>query len=175
MPEHFAAIGMGSNLNHPLANMNRAVSLLQALPHCRQWRFSSLYESEAVDCPEPLTFLNAVAICQTDLEPLPLLDHLLNIEDQFGRERPYVNAPRPLDLDLLLFADQLCNQPRLILPHPRMPMRLFVLEPLAELCPERVHPGNGQSISALLKHCRSGPHGVHGVTRCSQPWPDALF
>ena len=97
-------------------------------------------------------FVNAVAEIETELTPDELLKDLLEIEARFGRARSFPNAPRTLDLDLLLYADQVITQPGLIIPHPRMHERAFVLAPLSEIAPDTVVPGKG-TVSALLAAC----------------------
>ena len=109
---------------------------------------SSLYRSAPVDASGP-DFFNAVLALHTHLAPLALLDALQAIEQRFGRERPYPNAPRTLDLDLLLIGDLVLHTPRLTLPHPRLHLRAFVLQPLLELAPDLCAPGLGPLAAHL--------------------------
>jgi 2-amino-4-hydroxy-6-hydroxymethyldihydropteridine diphosphokinase len=109
---------------------------------------SSVYRSAPVDAAGP-DFFNAVAALHTSLEPLPLLDALQATEQQFGRQRPYPNAPRTLDLDLLLLGDLQLQTPRLTLPHPRLHQRAFVLQPLLEIAPGLAVPGQGPLAAHL--------------------------
>jgi 2-amino-4-hydroxy-6-hydroxymethyldihydropteridine diphosphokinase len=109
---------------------------------------SSLYRTAPVDAGGP-DYVNAVASIDTTLEPHALLHALQDIEDRFGRERPYRNAPRTLDLDLLLYGDMQFSDPVLTVPHPRLHLRAFVLQPLAELAPDLELPGLG-ALSGLL-------------------------
>ena len=95
-------------------------------------------------------FLNAAAVGSTALAPRAILDALLAIEQERGRERPYVNAPRTLDLDLILLGDVVLEEPGLVVPHPRFRERRFVLEPLAAVAPELQDPVSGKTVSALL-------------------------
>lgn len=132
-----AWIGLGANLGDCEAALQEAVRALAALPGTRVLRLSSLYRSAPIDAGGP-DYFNAVAEIATSLEPLVLLDALQAIENQAGRERPYRNAPRTLDLDLLRYGDARIDHPRLTVPHPRMHERAFVLLPLAELAPELV-------------------------------------
>jgi 2-amino-4-hydroxy-6-hydroxymethyldihydropteridine diphosphokinase len=129
-----AWIGLGANLGDARAALRAAVRALAALPGTRVLRVSSLYRSAPVDAGGP-DYLNAVAELDTPLAPLALLHTLQSIEQAAGRERPYRNAPRTLDLDLLLHGDERLDSPELTVPHPRMGERAFVLLPLAELAP----------------------------------------
>ena len=101
-------------------------------------------------------FLNAAAAGDTTLTPRTLLEALLAIEAQRGRERPYVNAPRTLDLDLILHGDQVLVEPGLVVPHPRFRERRFVLEPLAEVAPDLRDPVSGQTVAELLSAAVAG-------------------
>lgn len=133
-PEFPAWIGLGANLGDRGAALARAVQALAALPATRLVQVSGLYASAPIDAGGP-DYLNAVAELSTRLAPLALLDALQAIEQGAGRERPYRNAPRTLDLDLLLYADLALDTERLTLPHPRMGERAFVLLPLKEIAP----------------------------------------
>ena len=134
-----AWIGLGANLGDARAALRVAVRALAALPGTRVLRVSSLYRSAPVDAGGP-DYLNAVAELDTTLAPLELLHALQRIEQAAGRERPYRNAPRTLDLDLLLYGDARIDSPRLTVPHPRMGGRAFVLRPLAEIDASLVAP-----------------------------------
>ena len=140
-----AWIGLGANLGDRLASLRGALAAIAALPGTRVRRVSSLYGSAPVDAGGP-DYLNAVAHIETTLAPEALLVRLQVIEQACGRERPYRNAPRTLDLDILLFGDQGIHTPALIVPHPRMYERAFVLLPLAELAPTRV---SAQQLAAV--------------------------
>ncbi|WP_404299532.1 2-amino-4-hydroxy-6-hydroxymethyldihydropteridine diphosphokinase [Alicycliphilus denitrificans] len=129
-----AWIGLGANLGDARAALRAAVRAMAALPGTRVLRVSSLYRSAPVDAGGP-DYLNAVAELETTLAPLDLLHALQAIEQAAGRERPYRNAPRTLDLDLLLYGAQQLDGAELTVPHPRMGERAFVLLPLAELAP----------------------------------------
>ena len=138
-----AYIGLGANLGADLsATLTQAALHLAALPGTRVVALSSNWRSAPVDAGGP-DFLNAVAALDTALLPIELLDALQAIEQAHGRERPYRNAPRTLDLDLLLYADLVLDTPRLTLPHPRLCERAFVLRPLLEIAPELAHLATG--------------------------------
>lgn len=138
-----AYIGLGANLGDLSATLRAALEALSGLPDSRLLAVSSGWRSAPVDAGGP-DFLNAVACLDTALAPLELLDALQAIEQAHGRERPYRNAPRTLDLDLLLIEGQAWSDERLQLPHPRLHERAFVLCPLLELAPELALPGLGR-------------------------------
>ncbi|CAM3757262.1 2-amino-4-hydroxy-6-hydroxymethyldihydropteridine diphosphokinase [Roseateles saccharophilus] len=140
-----AYIGLGANLGADLsATLTQAALSLAALPDTQVVALSSVWRSAPVDASGP-DFLNAVAALDTALAPLALLEALQAIEHAHGRERPYRNAPRTLDLDLLLYDDLVLDTPRLSLPHPRLGERAFVLRPLLEIAPDlgRLAAGDG--------------------------------
>ncbi|QNP49584.1 2-amino-4-hydroxy-6-hydroxymethyldihydropteridine diphosphokinase [Diaphorobacter aerolatus] len=134
--KHTAWIGLGANLGDARAALREAVQGIAALAQTRVVRVSSLYGSAPVDAGGP-DYLNAIAQIETALTPLQLLDGLQAIEQAAGRERPYRNAPRTLDLDIVRFDDLQMNTERLTLPHPRWQERAFVLLPMAELLGSR--------------------------------------
>jgi len=148
-PEQRAWIGLGANLGEPRQALAAALAALARLPGTRLAAVSSLYRSAPVDADGP-DFLNAVAALDTHLSATTLLAALQRLEAEAGRTRPYRNAPRLLDLDLLLHGGQRIDSPTLTLPHPRMHLRAFVLAPLAELDPGLVLPGRGP-VGALLQ------------------------
>ena len=131
-----AYVGIGSNLDDPIARVSRAFDELDALPHTRVVRRSSLYRSAPVGYLDQPEFVNAVAQLETGLPAERLLAELQEIEQRHGRERSFPNAPRTLDLDLLLFGNAKLETPALRIPHPRMHERAFVLKPLLEISPE---------------------------------------
>lgn len=147
-----AWIGLGANLGDAAASIGRALDAIDSLAATRIERVSSLYRSDPVDAQGP-DFFNAVAEVETTLSPAALLERLLAIEAAEGRLRPYRNAPRTLDLDLLLYGDETRATPRLVLPHPRMHERAFVLLPLVEIAPDAVIPGHGPA-AALTERVR---------------------
>jgi len=144
-----AYVGIGANLGDAAATVQEASRQLGQLPSTRLVARSPLYRSAPVDA-QGADFVNAVAELQTQLRALELLHHLQAIEHAHGRERPYRNAPRTLDLDLLLVGDLVMHTAELELPHPRAHLRAFVLVPLAELHPGLQWPGRGP-IGPLLR------------------------
>lgn len=143
MSSRRAYIGLGANLGDARAACAGALAALARLPGTRVAAVSSWWRSAPVDAQGP-DYVNGVAALDTTLAPLALLDALQALEAAHGRERPYANAPRTLDLDLLLHGDERMDTPRLTLPHPRLHERAFVLRPLAELAPGLVIPGRGR-------------------------------
>ncbi len=148
MTESLACIGLGANLGDVRAVLSAAYLQLQQLPGTRRHRCSPWFRSAPLDAGGP-DYLNAVACFDTTLSPQALLDALQGIERHYGRERPYRNAPRTLDLDVLLYGDRQIATPTLTVPHPRMHERAFVLLPLAALLPDVVIPGRGP-LSTLM-------------------------
>ncbi|MBA3598454.1 MAG: 2-amino-4-hydroxy-6-hydroxymethyldihydropteridine diphosphokinase [Methylibium sp.] len=147
-PAQRAYIGLGANLGDPRAVLRAARDALASLPGSRLVDCSSLYRSAPIDSSGP-DYFNAVLALDTRLSPHELLISLQAIEAAHGRERPYRNAPRTLDLDLLLHGDTVMETPTLILPHPRLHLRAFVLQPLSEIAPALEVPGHG-TVAALL-------------------------
>ena len=148
MPTAVAYVGLGANLGDARATLERAFEALARLPGTASLRRSPWYRSAPVDAAGP-DYVNAVAQVETSLDAPTLLAHLQAIEAGHGRERPYRNAPRTLDLDLLLHGDAVIDTPMLTVPHPRLHRRAFVLRPLADLAPDLVVPGRG-AIADLL-------------------------
>ena len=144
-----AYIALGANLGDPAATVNAAFAALDRLPHSRLLAKSALYRTAPVGIADQPEFVNAAARLETTLPPEALLDALLDIEQAFGRVRAERNGPRTLDLDLLLYDELRLATPRLILPHPRLHLRAFVLQPLAELAPDLALPGRGRLAAWL--------------------------
>jgi 2-amino-4-hydroxy-6-hydroxymethyldihydropteridine diphosphokinase len=148
---HTAFVALGSNLGDPAENVRKGIAALAQLPQSQFLAASSLYRSAPVGAVDQPDFINAVAQLSTQLAPQPLLTALLAIESRFGRERPYRNAPRTLDLDMLLYGAQCIAVPGLCVPHPRMHLRAFVLAPLLELAPDCIIPGIGPAADRLAR------------------------
>ncbi len=155
-----AWIGLGANLGERRATIEAALDALRTLPRTRLVARSRLWASAPVDAGGP-DYLNAVARLDTLLEPHALLTALQAIEARFGRERAYRNAPRTLDLDLLLAGDTAIDTPSLVVPHPRLHERAFVLRPMADIDADIVVPGRG-AVRQWLAHVAD--------QRCV-PWP----
>ncbi len=144
-----ATIGLGANLNDPAAQVEYALAELDRLPGTHLLARSSLYASAPVGYVDQPDFINAVAQVETDLAPRALLAALLDLEHRHGRARSFRNAPRTLDLDLLLYGNAHFHEDGLTLPHPRMQERGFVLLPLLEIAPDTVIPGQGRAADRL--------------------------
>ncbi|HEX7386961.1 MAG TPA: 2-amino-4-hydroxy-6-hydroxymethyldihydropteridine diphosphokinase [Castellaniella sp.] len=151
-----AYVGLGANLGNAAATVRAAANELAQAHGIGQLQLSSLYETTPIDSSGP-NYVNAVAQIHTRLEPLALLQTLQAIEAAHGRTRPYHNAPRTLDLDLLWYDGRSLNEPTLVVPHPRMHERAFVLQPLQELAGDLMLAQG--SLTALLRHC--GDQGIH--------------
>ena len=145
-------IGMGSNLADPAEQLRNAVEAIAQLPNSVFVGVSAFYQSDSL-LPGPPRYTHAVATIETHMAPLELLDALQAIENDQGRERLERWGPRTLDLDILLFGNQLIDEPRLKVPHYHMHARPFVLYPLAELAPASLKLADGRSLEQLLKDC----------------------
>jgi 2-amino-4-hydroxy-6-hydroxymethyldihydropteridine diphosphokinase len=146
-----AYIGLGANLGDARQTIAAAIQTLCESSGILTLRQAPLYSSDPVDAQGPV-FINTVVAVDTTLDPLPLLDLLQAIEQEHGRERPYRNAPRTLDLDLLLYGTQTIDTPRLSVPHPRMHQRAFVLRPLQDLAPDlQLTQGSFTTLLALCQ------------------------
>jgi 2-amino-4-hydroxy-6-hydroxymethyldihydropteridine diphosphokinase len=144
-----AYVGLGSNLDQPADHVRAALEELKRLPDTSLAAASSLYRSRPVGYAAQPDFVNAVAALDTTLEPLALLRELQAIETRHGRVRTFRNAPRTLDLDLLLYGEARIDAPGLTVPHPRMHERAFVLQPLVEISPQQEIPGHGTAAASL--------------------------
>lgn len=156
-----AYVGLGSNLGDRRAHLRAGLEGLCAAG-LRLAAASSVWESEPVDAPGSPWFLNMVAAFETDRRPLEVLDVLLDIERRAGRVRAGRNAPRTLDLDLLLLGDLRWRDERLMLPHPRMWERRFVLEPLGEIAPQLRNPDSGRTVAEECARIRHRSRAVRG-------------
>ena len=147
-----AVIAFGSNLENPITQVQNALAAVVALPQIGSLKSSSLYRTAPVGYAEQPDFINAVALVETSYSAMELLQQLQQIEQQFGRQRSFRNAPRTLDLDIIDYARTASNTPELQLPHPRAHERSFVILPLAEIAPD--YPiarfGTAQQLAAQL-------------------------
>ena len=157
-----AYVSIGTNLGDRAAYLDLAARGLAALPETRVVALSPIFETDPVGPPPQGPYLNAVARVATSLAARALLDGLLAIEREAGRARSERNAARTLDLDLLLYGDERIDEPDLVVPHPRLAERPFILEPLAALAPGLLHPRLGVSIASLAERVRN-PRSV-------RPW-----
>lgn len=147
---HTACVALGANIGEPLRQIEAGFAALAALPGTRLLARSSLYRSAPVGYADQPDFINAVAMIETTLAPHALLDAVLAIERVNGRVREFPNAPRTLDLDIVLYGDVVLQEPGLTIPHARMLERAFVMVPLAEIAPDTVMPGQGR-VSDLAR------------------------
>lgn len=157
-----AYVALGSNLGNPVQTIEEAIDTMAALRGSLLKGMSSLYRTAPVGLKHQPDFINAVVALDTRLSPRDLLDELFAIEARFGRERSVRNAPRTLDLDLLMHGATVQDDPNLILPHPRMHERAFVLAPLAEIAADLQIPGRGR-VADLLAACAD--QRIHPLTR----------
>lgn len=153
---HTAYIALGSNLQNPVLQVKQAFTALSQLTNSSLIQVSSLYQTEPVGYENQPDFINAVAEINTTLSPTELLEALLSIENQAGRERPFANAPRVLDCDLLCYDAIEMHTQQLTLPHPRMHLRGFVLLPLAEIAPDLFIPNHGNVVKLAQMHLNQG-------------------
>jgi 2-amino-4-hydroxy-6-hydroxymethyldihydropteridine diphosphokinase len=155
---HLAVLGLGANLGDPVTTLHQAIDALRANSQTADWRISPFYCTAPVGSDEAQPdYINAVAVCRTSLPPQALMQWLLDTERHFGRDRSHDvarNAPRTLDLDLLMVDDLAMQTPLLTLPHPRLHERAFVLRPLLDLMPDAYLSGLGrldQYLPAVAK------------------------
>ena len=157
-----AFVALGANLDDPKSQVLQALEELDRIPESRVVARSSLYRTAPAGYLDQPDFINAVACLDTALEAKPLLDALHQLEARHGRRRTVPNAPRTLDLDLLMYADRITEEEGLTLPHPRLHQRAFVLAPLAEIAPDAIVPGKGRVGDLLIRVDRSGVELIDG-------------
>ncbi len=162
-----AYLGLGSNLGDRQANLESALEQLSEKVSIVS--ISSVYETDPVGYEEQPRFLNAVLSAETELPPVELLRFIKDVECELGREYSFPNAPRVIDIDILLYGDRVIDSPELTVPHPRLSERAFVLVPLVEISPRTRHPLNGKTSADMLAKV-GGLEGVRlaGALRVGQ-------
>jgi 2-amino-4-hydroxy-6-hydroxymethyldihydropteridine diphosphokinase len=159
--DNYSALGgiflsLGSNLGDREVHLRQAIALLGAHPRVRVLKISGLYETAPRDLADQRDFLNCAIEIASDLSPRDVLRLCAGIEDQLGRKRGERFGPRPIDLDILLYREEIVSDDDLALPHPRLTERRFVLEPLGEIAPDRLVPGTGATVRDLLARLFDG-------------------
>jgi 2-amino-4-hydroxy-6-hydroxymethyldihydropteridine diphosphokinase len=147
MKEHIVYLALGTNLGDRSANLKQAISSLT--PQLDVKAKSQVYETPPWGFEDQPKFLNQVIKAKTYLDPEPLLKHLKRLEVALGRKESFANGPRLIDIDILFFDDLVLNKPSLVIPHPRLHERGFVLLPLMDIAPDLVHPVNNQSVREM--------------------------
>jgi 2-amino-4-hydroxy-6-hydroxymethyldihydropteridine diphosphokinase len=150
---HIAFLGLGSNVGDTRQHLKKGRQALAALGVGVE-EVSACYATEPVDFKDQPWFLNQVIRVRTDLTPMELLQACLRTEHEHGRRREIAKGPRTLDIDILLYDDLILQDPELQIPHPRIPLRRFVLEPLAALAPNKIHPVLQDTFASLLAKCQ---------------------
>ena len=151
-------LGLGSNIGDRQENLNKALEYLSQ--RLRLAEVSSVYDTEPVGNPTQPRFLNMVCQVKTMLKPKDLLVLAKGIERKMGRLPGSPNSPRIIDIDILFYGDEVIKMPELVIPHPRLTHRAFILVPMAEIAPDLVHPVNKKTIKELLKEAKQGVQGV---------------
>jgi 2-amino-4-hydroxy-6-hydroxymethyldihydropteridine diphosphokinase len=146
-------LSLGSNLGDRVQNLKEAIKRIESSDKISIKKISSVYETEPVGYENQPRFLNLALQAETILDPQPLLEQLLSIEEQMGRKRGEKWGPRNIDVDILLYDDLVMESDQLIIPHPRMHQRRFVLVPLAQIAPKLLHPLLKKNVRELLENC----------------------
>ncbi|HEY4817948.1 MAG TPA: 2-amino-4-hydroxy-6-hydroxymethyldihydropteridine diphosphokinase [Candidatus Acidoferrum sp.] len=147
--KHIAYLSLGSNLGDRAKNLKDAIAALRDAG-IRVTRISSMYETEPIDYLDQPWFVNIAVEAETELAPAAVLQTLREIETRLGSKKLIAKGPRLIDMDILLYGDEVIDMPELQVPHPRMHLRRFVLEPLAEIAPQVRHAISGLSVSEML-------------------------
>ncbi len=166
-----AFVALGSNLSHPISIIQQAIKRISMQPNIELKASSSMYKTAPVGYLDQDDFINAVIQIETSLNALDLLHELLKIELEFGRQRPFKDAPRTLDLDLLVYGQLECHSEQLILPHPRMHQRAFVMVPLEEIAPELTIAKIGK-VKQITQHLVKD--GIHKIEPFSSKFLDNI-
>ena len=151
MKEHIVYLALGTNLGDRLANLKQAIAALT--PQLEVKARSQVYETPPWGFEDQPKFLNQVIKANTYLDPEPLLKHLKRLEVALGRKESFPNGPRLIDLDILFYDDLVMDKPSIVIPHPRLQERGFVLLPLMEIAPNLVHPVNKKSVREMAEMC----------------------
>ena len=151
MKEHIVYLALGSNLGNRLENLKQAMAALT--PQLEVKSKSQVYETPPWGYEDQPKFLNQVIKAETYLDPERLLKHLKRLEVALGRKASFPNGPRLIDMDLLFYDDLVLNKPSLVIPHPRLHERAFVLLPLMDIAPELVHPVTGKTVREMAEQC----------------------
>lgn len=146
-------VGIGSNLGNKEGNIRNSIKLMKE--KCKVLKSSSLFETEPVGYKNQDRFINCAVEIETKLRPLELLDFFQSIEKRLKRAKTMRNGPRTIDLDVLFYDDLIINEKNLVIPHPRLHERLFVLEPLKEIAPELVHPVLNKRIEDIYQDLKN--------------------
>ncbi len=151
-------LSFGSNMGNRQGNLNKALEILSQ--RVKLGQISSIYDTEPVGNADQPRFLNLVCQIDTRLAPMELLSLTKGIESKLGRKLGEPNSPRPIDIDILFYGDQVLESPKLVIPHPRLEERAFVLIPLSEIAPELVHPVSGKTAKEMLEALQKGIQSI---------------